>query len=606
MPGSRPWGASWLFMLLVSLAAPEALAQDDTGEAIASPPEGSAGTPPNIVVILADDVGLMDFGAFGGEAATPHIDALAARGAMFTRYHTSPLCAPSRAMLLTGMDNHQTGVATIPEVLPDAHRGQPGYTMSLEPGVTTLASHLGAAGYETFMTGKWHLGNAEGELPIDQGFDRSFLLDASGADNWEQKSYMPFYSEAPWFEDRAPATLPDDFYSSAFMVDKMIEYLEGREPDRPFFAYVSFQAVHIPVQAPEAFTARYEDTYREGWNTLREARWTRAKQLGLIPETADLAAMHPDLRVWDSLSAEEQALFARSMAVNAGMIEAMDHHIGRLIDYLRETGAHDNTVYVVTSDNGPEPSNPLASAAFRVWMQFNDYEWALEGMGTQGSYGFIGPEWASAAAAPGDLFKFYMSEGGIRVPLIMTGPGIVPGRRVDSQALVTDLTPTLLDLAGVPARDGGRPMTGRSLQPVLAGAATQTYGPDDPIGMEVSGNSALIKGDLKLVRNLSRWGAARWQLFDIAADPGETRDLSDIMPERFQELLADYDAYAEAMGVLPVPKGYDMHQAVEESATERALQRYGWMLALLALAILALLYVLYRLVRLVIRRLAPA
>ncbi|MEM7741864.1 MAG: sulfatase-like hydrolase/transferase, partial [Pseudomonadota bacterium] len=175
----------------------------------------SAQERPNVVVILIDDVGFMDLGAFGGEAKTPTIDRLATQGTMFTRAHTSPLCAPSRAMLLTGIDSHRAGVSSIPEVLPPELKGQPGYGLSLEPGVQTIATHLQASGYRTFMTGKWHLGSEVGELPIDHGFDRSFALDASGADNWEDKSYMPFYDEAPWYEDDAEADLPEDFYSSA-------------------------------------------------------------------------------------------------------------------------------------------------------------------------------------------------------------------------------------------------------------------------------------------------------------------------------------------------------------------------------------------------------
>lgn len=222
--------------------------------------------PPNIVIMLVDDAALMDFGAYGGEALTPNIDTLAARGAMFTQYRTSPLCSPSRAMLLTGMDNHLTGIATIPEVLPDAHIDQPGYSMSLEPGVLTLAERLKPEGYQTFMTGKWHMGSGKGDLPSDHGFDRSFALDASGADNWEDKSYMPFYHDAPWFEDGKVAALPDDFYSSEFIVDKMISYLDAANADAPFYAFLGFQAIHIPVQAPPEFTENYNGVYDQGWH----------------------------------------------------------------------------------------------------------------------------------------------------------------------------------------------------------------------------------------------------------------------------------------------------------------------------------------------------
>ena len=177
----------------------------------ATGPTATQDQRPNVVIILADDVALMDLGAYGGEARTPNIDALAARGALFTQYRASPLCSPSRAMLLTGMDAHLTGVATIPEVLPEEQRGQPGYGMALEPGVLTLADRLRAEGYRTIMSGKWHMGEAADEMPQAHGFDRSFALAASGADNWDDRSYMPYYKDAPWFEDGVEASLPQDF-----------------------------------------------------------------------------------------------------------------------------------------------------------------------------------------------------------------------------------------------------------------------------------------------------------------------------------------------------------------------------------------------------------
>ena len=375
------------------------------------------GVRPNIVIVLIDDAALMDLGSYGGEAHTPNIDALAERGAMFTQYRTSPLCSPTRAMLLTGLDNHLTGVATIPEVLPAEHAGQPGYTMSLEPGVLTLADRLGAIGYRTLMSGKWHLGEAAGEMPQAHGFKRSFALAASGADNWEDKSYIPYYADAPWFENGAEADLPEEFYSSRFIVDKMMAYLEETDKADAFFAYLPFQAIHIPVQAPAEFIANYKGRYDEGWHVLREARHERAQALGLIAQDAALAPMPPDARDWSALSDETRALYAARMEVNAGMLEAMDHHIGRFIDYLKAQGLYDNTIFVVTSDNGPEPSRGDHDRRLGVWMRLNGYHMGLDGLGARNSWGFIGPEWATAAASPGALFKFYATEGGIRAPL---------------------------------------------------------------------------------------------------------------------------------------------------------------------------------------------
>jgi len=557
---------------------------------------------PNFVVIVIDDAGFTDLGAYGGEARTPNIDALAARGAQFSRYYTSPLCAPSRAMLLTGVDAHRTGVSTIPEVLPPEHVGQPGYTMRLEPGVTTVASRLQAAGYRTYASGKWHLGHGEGDLPNSHGFDRSLVLDASGADNWEPRSYMPYYADAPWFEDGRRAEMPASFYSSELIVDRLIEYLEAdRARSEPFFAYVAFQAVHIPVQAPREFTERYAETYRDGWDALRERRWRRAQEMGFVPAGARPPELHPSLRDWDALPAEEQALYARSMAVHAGMLDSMDHHIGRLMAYLQERGLAENTVFVVVSDNGPEPSNPLAERGFDIWMAREGYTRRLEDLGERRSYVFIGPEFASATAAPGALFKFYTTEGGVHAPLIVAGPGVAP-RRVDARAFVTDIAPTLLERAGVVVQeDGGVPMSGRSMGALLAGQADAIRGPDEAIGIEVSGNAALYRGDYKLVRNLPRYGDGRWRLFNIVADPGETNDLADAEPELFASMQAAYAEYAAANGVLEVPDGYDAQRQVARNAIKKQLQRYWWVLAIAGVVLLALIAGVVMLVRRVLR-----
>lgn len=559
------------------------------GLACAAP---AAAARPNVVVLLVDDAAWMDFGAFGGEARTPHIDALARRGAMFTGYHTSPLCSPSRAMLLTGVDNHRTGLATIEEVLPPELAGKPGYSLRLEPGVTTVASRLKQAGYRTYITGKWHLGHGPGDLPNHHGFDRSFVLDASGADNWEQKPYMPHYREAPWFEDGEPADLPDDFYSSKFVVDRMIDYLEtGRDDPAPFLAWVAFQAVHIPVQAPREITASYAGRFDAGWERLREERWQRAKQLGIIPADAPLAPLPESLRAWDDLAPDERAKYAKAMAVYAAMYEAMDQHIGRLVEYLRARGQLDSTLFVVTSDNGPEPSDPVHAPGMGLWMALNGYHWDTETLGERRSLAFIGPEWAAAVASPGRLFKFYATEGGLRVPLVVAGPGVTPGRRVDSFAFATDVVPTILEIAGVApaAAPDPVPITGRSLRPVLDGSAERTYPEDAAVGVEVSGNAALFKGNYKIVHNAGAFGDGRWHLYDIAADPGETNDLAAAQPERLAAMLADYDTYKREMGVLDLPEGYDVEWQVRVNAISRQLSFYGWIPALvLAFVVLAL------------------
>ena len=230
----------------------------------------------------------------------------------------------------------------------------------------------------------------------------------------------------------------------------------------------------------------------------------------------------------------------------------------------------------------------------RLWMHLNGYHIDdLERMGERGSWGFIGPEWANAAASPGALYKFYMAEGGIRAPLIMSGPGIAP-QRVEAMSLVSDVAPTLLDMVGV---DGDDTITGRSLLPLLSGEQDQVYGPNDPIGMEVSGNSALYKGDFKITRHMPPTGDAAWRLYNMAEDPGETRDLSDELPDKKAELLADYQAYAESVGVLEMPSDYNTLVQIEANTRAKLRKRYGWILVVAGLIFLALLYGLWCLVK---------
>lgn len=537
-----------LLVLTWALIAPPAAAQAK-----------AEATRPNIVLILVDDAGYTDFGAYGSEIATPTIDALAARGARFSNFHATPMCAPSRAMLMTGLDSHTAGVANLPETTPPAHRDLPAYQGRLAQGVETVATRLKRAGYRTYMAGKWHLGHGLGDLPDAHGFDRSFALDATGGDNWDERSYFPLYERSPWFEDGKPATLPKDFYSSEFLVDQMIGYIgDGSGEAAPFFAYLPFLAIHIPVQAPEAFVRKYEAAYRDGWTAQRERRRQGAVRTGLIAADTPMGPAPRNVAEWNALSPEAQALAARSMAINAGMLEAMDHHFGRLVEHLRATGQYDNTLFVVLSDNGPEAGDPVAEPLFRFWLRRQGYQYGPDIRGGPGTYAAIGPGWASAAAAPHALYKFYVGEGGLRVPLIMAGPGVPQGQTVRAFSIISDIAPTLLEVAGIEHP----PLHGRSLLSVLSGRLDRVYGPDDPVGLEAAGDAALFKGDYKLTRNAGVWGDPAWRLYDIVRDPGETTDLSLAQPERVAAMLADYETYAKAVGAADIPEGFSADRQI--------------------------------------------
>ena len=550
---------------------------------------------PNIVLLLADDWGFTDVGAFGGEIQTPHLDALARQGMRFSNFHVTASCSPTRAMLLTGVDNHRNGVGNMRETIPRSHLGKPGYLGVLDRSVVTVATRLRDSGYRTAVVGKWHLGTEPHNLPPARGFERSLVQCDSGSDNWETaKRYLDLTDKVHWFEDGREAVMPKDYYSSAFFVDKTIAYLkQGAASGRPFFAYVAFQANHIPLQAPPEFIAKYAGKYDAGWTALRQARRDKAIELGLIPKDTAMVTMSSTL-VWESLSAAEKAYQARRMEVYAAMADAMDHHVGRLVAHLKQTGEYANTVFVFLSDNGAEASDPYALALGRWWLD-REYQRGLEELGARGAYTVIGPSWASAAASPLSTYKFYSGEGGIRVPLIIAGvPGMLQNQIHSSLAHVNDIVPTLLALAQVPPPGNSyqgqvvEPLSGSSLLPVLQGQAERVHALDKAIGYELSGNQALFKGDLKLIKNIPPVGDGQWHLYDIRRDPGETRDLQALMPEVFKAMQADYAAYAKHHGVLPMPAGYDpIEQVLINSLINVYVPRYRGPALLLLAACLA-------------------
>ena len=255
---------------------------------IVVPPAFAQDSRPNILLVLFDDVGFTDFGAYGGYARTPTIDALARKGTKFSRFYSSPFCGPSRAMLLTGMDNHQVGMGTLVETVTPEMQKYPGYSMKWKDDQKTIASLLSKAGYQTFVTGKWGIGKTGANLPNRFGFDRSYVMDATGGSNYDASPYLPGYDDVSWFEDGKPVTLPDDYYSSRSLVDKLIEYVDARDASKPFFGFLSLQAVHIPVQAPTSFIDGYDGVFDAGWDVLREEKLQRAIELGLVPATTKL------------------------------------------------------------------------------------------------------------------------------------------------------------------------------------------------------------------------------------------------------------------------------------------------------------------------------
>ena len=530
---------------------------------------------PNIVILLADDWGFSDVGAFGGEIATPNIDALAAKGVRFSNFHVAGSCSPTRAMLQTGVINHRAGLGNMPETIPPEHLGKPGYETHLNNRVVTIAEQLRAVGYRTYLSGKWHLGHTPNTLPTARGYAHALALAQSGADNFEDKPNLLIYDKTEWTEDGKPAKLPKRFYSSTLIVDKMIGYIgRGKASGKPFLASVNFIANHIPVQARDADIAAYAGRYNAGWTVLRNERRAAAVAKGVMPAGVPTVTMNTS-GDWSKLSAQQQRQRAGAMAAYAGMGTAMDREIGRLIAHLKAIGAYDNTIFVFLSDNGAEATDPMSMGAFTRWNANQEYDQSFAQQGRPGSLTAQGAGFASASVSPLRGYKFTASEGGLRVPMIMAWPGnpaIKGGSVAAGFAHVTDMPLTLLMLAGVAPQQGnfsGRrvePMIGVDLSPMLTGVASSVHSPDKPLGYELSGNAVLFKGDYKLVKNLPPYGDGRWRLYNITTDPGEAHNLSGSEPERFVAMQKDYAAFAKANKVLSMPEGYTAPDQIFENA----------------------------------------
>ena len=561
---------------------------------------------PNIVLILADDLGFSDIAPYGSEVRTPALTELAEQGVRFSNYHTAANCAPARAMLLTGVNNHLAGVANIPEMIAPEQAQYDSYQGVLGRNVVTVATLLESSGYHTYMAGKWHLGATADLLPSRRGFQRTVALMDSGADNWEQRPYLAIYDEANWFADGERYQLPDDFYSSRFLIDKTIEFIDSNLADgQPFFAYVPFQAVHLPVQAPSDLIEANMGVYDAGWEALRNERRNSAVKLGLVPEATQLADM-PSTQDWDELSAQRKRYESKRMAVYAAMIEAMDQNIGRLIAHLKNKGVYDNTIFIFTSDNGAEvsgPDDPLAFPQSRVAASVG-YHTDYDRLGLKGSFSSISPSFASAAVSPLAYYKFHTGEGGLRVPLIIAAPGRDDFRAQQNSispafAWVTDITPTILSLAEVSppsGRFGGREvlgMSGKNLMPILSGLQERVYVESESVGYELTGHAALFQGDYKLVRVMPPRGDGEWHLYNLVTDPGEAKDLKATEGKRYEQMQIAYAQFETDNSVQPVPAGYSQTGQMLQNYLAKQL-RENFLVALLTLLVLLPFLVAYR------------
>jgi arylsulfatase A-like enzyme len=526
-------------------------------------PAGEASAPaeparrPNIVFIMADDLGYSDLSAFGSEIPTPNLDALAASGMLLTDFYAGMTCSPTRAMLMSGTDHHVAGMGVQGRPNRDDQRGQPGYEGYLNFRVASLAELMTDAGYNTYMTGKWHLGEELEQGPRARGFRRSFVsLDgAAHLNGWDWRGPQPArYRDG---EEIVEIT-DDDFYTTRFYTQRMLEYIEqDRAEGKPFFAYLAYTAPHWPLQAPDESIARFRGAYDDGYEALYERRFARLKELGLVrpdAEPIDNARFRPR---WSELSDEDRRIEARRMEVYAAMVSDLDTYVGQVIDYLERIGELDNTFIMFMSDNGAESSRRDLARPISEHIG-TAYDHSVDNLGRANTYVMYGANWASVSAAPFARHKATAFEGGIKVPAFVRYPRLVPqGTRSDGIGTIRDLLPTFLALAG--AEHPGTayrgmpvvPVQGRSLLPMLTGEADEVHPADEIFGWELLGQRAVRQGDWKIVWD-QRVPAdqRRWQLFNLATDPFEQHDLSASNPEQLAAMERLWERYDAENGVV--------------------------------------------------------
>ncbi len=513
---------------------------------------------PNILLIVADDLGYSDITPFGGEINTPTLQKLASEGQMLTNFHVLPTCSPTRSVLMSGADNHLAGLGSMEEIVTSKQKGQPGYEGYLNDRVAHMPKIMKNAGYRTYMSGKWHLGSEKKHSPHARGFEETFtLLQGGGSHYADQRPLSPPQAMVYRRNGEVVETLPEDFYSTRTYTDFLLEWLErDKKADKPFFAYLSYTAPHDPLHAPMEYIKKYKGRYDLGYNKLRIQRHENLKKLGIFGENT---SMFPwaGLPTWDQLNDEQKAESARDMEVYAAMVDYMDEQIARVFGWLEKNGEMENTLIVFFSDNGANGAMPTAYPGYTEDFA-NSFDNSLENRGLPNSFIEMGPTWATASMSPMRLFKAFTTEGGILSPCIIKIPSKIKnkGKILNAFTHISDILPTFLEFAGIdhPSKsnpDIASPM-GKSLLPLLRGN-TESIHLTDGIGYELHGMCAYIKADWKILRLPQPFGTGEWELFNLRQDPAESKDLSAINTEKLQELVLEWENYKDDVGVIYDP-----------------------------------------------------
>ncbi|KXX70595.1 arylsulfatase [Flammeovirga sp. SJP92] len=548
----------------------------------------------NILVLIGDDIAFGDLGVYGSEIKTPNFNRLAKAGVRFSNFHSSPVCSVTRSMLMTGCNNIEVGLGSFDYSFYPESKGKPGYEGYLTENAVTISQLFRDEGYDVIKVGKWHLGGEEagGFGPSHWGFNKEFGILSGGSNHWNNLRMTPIFSdpdfmnkkfEEHWTLNGKKYDRPDGVYSGELYTNQLLKFIkESDQEGKPWFTWMAFTTAHFPIQAPpELIDKHYKFYLEKGYEGLKKFRYKSLKKQGLISHSATEAPENDLVKKWNDLSEEEKKYQARVFATYAAEIEDQDNRIGQILDYLKESGQFENTMIVYLSDNGPEgmeAENPnTGNEVFGEWIAKN-YDTSFEAIGTANSCNYIGTAWANAATGGLSWWKWFIGEGGIRVPMMIVPPGAMSKKYERAGEIsnvvfsVKDLPMTILDYAGIKhpgTTYKGKTVTapsGISAKSFLDGKSDKVRSEDDWYAFELFGNAYLMKGNYKLMKvRKGMFGDGEWHLYDVVKDPSERVFLEKEMPERFKEMMSLYKAYEHKHNLVQVDEGWNAFQAASEA-----------------------------------------